>query len=359
MSTTDRYALLKRNTAEIVTEGDLKKLKRDGMRGYIGVEPSGLFHVGWTLWVEKLKDLIAAGVQMTLLEATWHAWINDKLGGNIDDIKACAAYLRHCLAALGVAVGTLEFVNAEELVSDPNYWALLLRVAKYLTLARVKRAMTIMGRKTRDADTDFSKLVYPTMQVTDIFYLDLDVCLGGTDQRRAHVLAREVARRLGYKTPIGIHTPLLMGLGGLSRMDVEKPSRMDVIEGKMSKSKPETCVYIHDDADEIRRKLLNAYCPPKMVEYNPILEFNRHLLFTEEDFALKIDRPVKFGGTAHVKTYRELVKGYLKGNIHPLDLKNATATALSEKLAPVRQYFAAHSEAKGLYEKMRKLTVSR
>jgi tyrosyl-tRNA synthetase len=359
MPTSDRYDLLKRNTAEIVTGSDLKRLKRDGIRGYIGVEPSGLFHVGWTLWVEKVKDLIDAGVQMTFLEATWHAWINDKLGGKIGDIKACAAYLRHCLAALGVAVGNLEFVDAEELISDPDYWALLLKVAKHLTLARVKRAMTIMGRRTRDADTDFSKLIYPTMQVSDIFYLDLDVCLGGTDQRRAHVLAREVSRKLGFKTPVGIHTPLLMSLGGLGRMDVERPSQMDVIEGKMSKSKPETCVYIHDSEDEIRRKLVNAYCPPKMVDYNPILEFNRHLLFSEEDFALRIDRPTKFGGASHVKTFRELVKGYLRGDIHPLDLKNATATALSEKLAPVRRYFAAHSEATELHEKMRKLTVSR
>jgi tyrosyl-tRNA synthetase len=359
MSASDRYDLLKRNTAEIITDSDLKKLKRDDVRGYIGVEPSGLFHVGWTLWVEKVKDLIDAGVQMTFLEATWHAWINDKLGGDIDAIKACAAYLRHCLAALGVAVGSLEFIDAEEMISNPDYWALLLRVAKHLTLARVKRAMTIMGRKTRDADTDFSKLIYPTMQVSDIFYLDLDVCVGGTDQRRAHVLAREVSRRLGYKTPVGIHTPLLMGLGGLGRMDAEKPSQMDVIDGKMSKSKPETCVYIHDGEDDIRRKLLNAYCPPKMVEYNPVLEFNRHLLFSEADFALRIDRPTKYGGTSYVKTYRELVKAYLRGDIHPLDLKNATATALSVKLAPVRQYFAAHSEAMGLYEKMRTLTVSR
>jgi tyrosyl-tRNA synthetase len=359
MSASDRYDLLKRNTAEIITDSDLKKLKRDGVRGYIGVEPSGLFHVGWTLWVEKVKDLIEAGVQMTFLEATWHAWINDKLGGDIDAIKACAAYLRHCLAALGVAVGSLEFIDAEEMISNPDYWALLLRVAKHLTLARVKRAMTIMGRKTRDADTDFSKLIYPTMQVSDIFYLDLDVCVGGTDQRRAHVLAREVSRRLGLKTPVGIHTPLLMGLGGLGRMDAEKPSQKEVIDGKMSKSKPETCVYIHDGEDEIRRKLLNAYCPPKMIDYNPVLEFNRHLLFSEAGFALRIDRPPKYGGTSHVKTYRELVKGYLRGDIHPLDLKNATATALSVKLAPVRQYFAEHSEAMELYEKMRTLTVSR
>ena len=128
-------------------------------------------------------------------------------------------------------------------------------------------------------------------------------------------------------------------------MDVEKPSQMDVIDGKMSKSKPKTCVYIHDGEDEIRRKLVNAYCPPKMVDFNPILEFNRHLLFSKEDFVLRIDRPTKFGGIFHVKSYRELVKGYLRGDIHPLDLKNATATALSEKLAPVRQYFAANSKA--------------
>jgi len=172
-----RFDLISRNTSEIITESNLRKaLKKQKVRGYIGVEPSGLFHVGWIIWVEKLKDLMDAGVDMIFLKATWHAWINDKLEGNIEKIKDCASYIEHCLSALGVKIEKLRFIDAEEIVNDSDYWALVLRVAKQLTLARVRRAMTIMGRTMREASMDFSKLIYPIMQISDIYYLDLDIC---------------------------------------------------------------------------------------------------------------------------------------------------------------------------------------
>lgn len=355
-----RFDLIARNTSEIITEADLKRaLKKQKIRGYIGVEPSGLFHVGWIIWVEKLKDLMDAGVDMIFLKATWHAWINDKLGGKMENIKACASYLEHCLSALGVRMGKLCFIDAEEMVNDSNYWALVLRVAKQLTLARVRRAVTIMGRRMSEASMDFSKLIYPAMQISDIYYLDLDICLGGTDQRRAHVLAREVSDRLGKRKPVAVHTPLLMGLGGLGRMDASGVTQEGLINFKMSKSKPETCIFIHDGEEEVERKLLNAYCPPKQVEHNPIMEFNRYLLFSEEGFRLDIDRPRKYGGSIRVESFRELSSKYEAGEIHPLDLKKATAMALNRKLAPVRSYFEEKSEARELYDELTELRISR
>lgn len=357
----DKLSLITRNTSEVITKAELKKLleTRKPLRGYIGVEPSGLFHIGWIIWASKLKDLMDAGVEMTFLEATWHAFINDKLGGKLESIHKCASYLEHCLAALGIDVKKLGFVKAEDLVSDSDYWALILRIAKKVTLARVKRAMTIMGRREEEGLADFSKLFYPVMQVADIFYLDLDVCLGGMDQRRAHVLAREVADGLGYKKPVAIHTPLLMGLGGLKRMDVGTLTEADVIEAKMSKSKSETCIFIHDSAAEVRKKILNAFCPPRQVENNPIAEINRRILFSEAGFKLNVERADKHGGPIMLGSFEELAKAYQSGGIHPLDLKNATATALNEKLSPVRKYFAENPEADGLLREIEELTVSR
>lgn len=355
-----RLDLLVRNTSEILTKAELRKLlKKQKIRGYIGVEPSGLFHIGWIIWVEKLKDLIAADVKMFFLKATWHAWINDKLEGNMENIKVCASYLEHCLSALGVNIEKLCFIDAEEIISDSNYWALVLRVAKHLTLARVRRAMTIMGRTMSEISMDFSKLIYPAMQISDIYYLNLDLCLGGTDQRRAHVLAREVSNKLGKKKPAAIHTPLIIGLSGLGRMNVSGATTNDIIDSKMSKSKPETCIFIHDGAKEIERKIMNAYCPPKQVEHNPIMAFNRYLLFSDEGFKLHIDRPMKYGGSIEVESYNGLFDKYAAGEIHPLDLKKATAMALNKKLAPVRSYFEKKSDARELFNKLNKLTISR
>jgi len=89
MDVKSKLDLIIRNTEEVITKEDLERLLEcnSSPKGYIGVEPSGLFHIGWVIWVNKLKDLINTGIKMIFLEATWHAWINDKFGGNISLIN--------------------------------------------------------------------------------------------------------------------------------------------------------------------------------------------------------------------------------------------------------------------------------
>jgi len=360
MRPSETFKLVTRNTAEVITKDRLKRLLEEAkpLKGYIGVEPSGLFHVGWMIWASKLKDLMDAGIEMTFLEATWHAQINDKMGGSLEKLRKCAKYLEHCLASLNVDMDRLRTVQAEEFVADPDYWALVLKVSKRLTLARIKRAITIMGRSEKEASTDFSKLIYPAMQVADIFYQDLDVCLGGMDQRRAHALAIEVADKISGKKPVAIHTPLLAGLSGSGRMDASKKSD-SLLDGKMSKSKPETCLFIHDREKDVEKKILNAFCPPKQVPGNPVIEIIQHILFAEDGLTLRIERPERFGGEIEIENLEELLKMYRAGDVHPLDLKRATAKALNKRLDPVRRYFEENDEAKRLYEEVKSLTVTR
>ncbi len=358
----ERIELVTRNLAEVVTLDELRKLLevKKHPRAYIGYEPSGLFHIGWIIWAMKVKDLVKAGFEMILLEATWHAWINDKLGGRMDLIRKDAEYIRMVLEALGIDMAKVKTIDAEELASDKDYWALVLRIAKNTTLARIKRALTIMGRRAEEAEMDFSKLIYPAMQVADIFYLGVDVALGGTDQRKAHMLARDVAEKLGFKKPIAIHTPLLTGLQGAGRMDVVKIDEdTAAVELKMSKSRPESTILVHDTPEEIRRKIRKAYCPPREVRFNPIIEINKYILFAQEKFTLHIDRPAKYGGPLEIHSYEELEKLYTEGKIHPLDLKNATAEALIKMLEPVRRYFETNKRAKELLETLKTATQTK
>ncbi|MBS7610866.1 tyrosine--tRNA ligase [Candidatus Bathyarchaeota archaeon] len=358
MSTNE--SIIKRGLEEIITEERLNSLlKKDGcLKAYIGVEPSGLFTIGWMIWARKFKDLVDSGVESILLQATWHAWINDKLGGSMENIRLCALYIEHCLEALGIPENSYQTVYADELVYSKDYWSLVLKIAKALTLNRVKRALTIMGRRSDEAAMDFSKLIYPCMQVADIFYLDLDLCLGGMDQRRAHVLAIETADKLNRKKPVALHTPILIGLAGLGRMEGNVKGEM-LYEFKMSKSKPETALFIHDEEDEIEKKIMKAYCPARMVENNPVLEICRLILFPEPGFELKIERETCHGGDIEVKSYRELEDFYFKGELHPLDLKRAVSVALNERLKPVRKYFDHVTEAYELYSKLKNLTITR
>ncbi|OYT40694.1 MAG: tyrosine--tRNA ligase [Desulfurococcales archaeon ex4484_58] len=351
------------NTVEIVTVDDLRRVleTNEHPRGYIGYEPSGLVHVGWLIWMNKIRDLIDIGAEFYILEATWHAYINDKLGGDMELIRKAARFTRKVMEGLGIDLSKIKFMDAEELVSDKEYWGLLIKSAKHSSLARIKRALTIMGRKSSEAETDFSKLIYPLMQVTDIFYLDLDIALGGTDQRKAHMLARDLAEKIGRKKVVAIHTPIITGLQGPGKRMESSDVEIDEFysEYKMSKSKPETAIFVHDSPDDIKRKIRKAYCPPRETSFNPIIEIARYLLFSNREFKLYIDRPEKYGGPLTVHSYRELEKLYSSGEIHPLDLKNAVADALINLLQPIRDKINSDKEARSILEILSKAKITR
>lgn len=352
MDVEERLALVLRDVEEVITVEELRKVLETGGVGYLGFEPSGVFHIGWFVWALKFKDLVDAGIRMKLLAATWHAWVNDKLGGDMRKIHAAANHVALVLNAMGLE-GRYELVYAEDLVKDSDYWATLLKVAKSVTLARVKRALTIMGRKADEAESDFSKLIYPLMQVTDIIYMDLDVALGGMDQRRAHVLQREVAEKLGFKKAVAIHTPLIPSLKGPGRMEFGGAARDEVlIEVKMSKSKPETAIFVIDSDDEIRTKIRKAYCPARVVENNPVLAIAKHIIFRGGEKEFVVRRPQKYGGDITYTRYEELEKDFVEGKLHPLDLKKAVAEYLIEMIRPIREKILSDPEANAVVKEI-------
>jgi len=336
MDMEERFQIVARNAEEIVTEEELKNLlaTKRTPTGYIGFEPSGLVHIGWIITANKIRDFVDAGFDFTVFLADWHAYINDKLGGDIERIRICAEYMKDCFEALGVPRDKVRFILAYEILDDIAYWERVINIAKETSLSRIKRAMTIMGRKEDDAELDSSKFLYPLMQAADIFQLKADVAYAGMDQRRAHMLAREAADKLGWQKPIALHTPLLPGLKG--------GDRMDPIASKMSKSDPDSGIIIHDSPEDIERKIKKAFCPPE-VEGNPVLAINKYVIFPNLG-RLAIDRPEKFGGPISFSRYDDLEEAYGAGHLHPMDLKTGTAKALSEVLRPAREYFQRRPE---------------
>jgi len=336
MDPEERFDILARNTEEIVTPEELEELLLtvERPKAYIGFEPSGLVHLGWVICADKVRDFVKTGFEFTIFFADWHAYINDKLGGNIEAIRLCAKYMEDCFEALGVSKDKITFLYASDLMDDIDYWTKVIAIGKNSTLSRIKRAMTIMGREGSEAEIDTSKVMYPMMQAADIFALDVDVVYAGMDQRRAHMLAREVADKLGWKKPIALHTPLLPGLRGRERMDP--------VSAKMSKSDPDSGIIIHDSPEEIRRKIGKAFCPPQ-VEGNPLLAIAKMIVFQHQEL-LSIERPERFGGPIEFKSYQELESVYSAGKLHPMDLKNGIAESLIEILAPVREYFCKHPQ---------------
>jgi tyrosyl-tRNA synthetase len=361
---------------EAVTDDELKALCAKAAAGgkpraYIGFEPSGTAHVGWMVCTDMVRRLTAAGFDVQILLADWHAQINDKLGGDLAAIQRCGRYMEEAFEALGVARTSVTYRYANEFAKDPTYWAMVVKVAKNSSLARVRRAMTILGRAEDEADSDLSKFFYPAMQVADIFHMGIDLAYGGLDQRHAHMLARDVAPKMGRAPPTAIHTPLVPSLkAGAGRMNptmledlAEKAKTSDqrMIEAKMSKSDPDSGITIHDSADDIKRKLKGAHCPAKEVDGNPVLDLLRLVvwprlpdLHKDGPARFEIHRPEKFGGNKLYVGYDALLAEYKSGALHPMDLKNGVADALTALLQPVRDHFAKHPENWQFVQSLRK-----
>lgn len=305
-------------------------------RAYIGFEPSGTAHIGWMVCAETVRRLIDTGFDVTILLADWHAYINDKLGGDMDAIQRCGAYMEDAFEALGIQKSEVTYRYAEEFADDKEYWAMVLKCAKATSLARIRRAMDIMGRSEDEGDKDMSKFLYPAMQVADIFHMNMDLAYGGMDQRHAHMLARDVAKKVGHKAPVALHTPLVPNLKG-------GQGRMDPLEAKMSKSDPNSGIFLHDTAKQVQKKVSKAHCPAGEKEDNPVLDLLRMVIATRQT-EFHIDRPEKFGGPLHYDSSQAIEDAFVSGDLHPMDLKNGVASWLNAHLEPVRAYFEANPD---------------
>jgi len=332
---------------EVVTSDELRTLfeTKSHPTHYIGFEISGKVHLGSGLLTSLiLQDFIKAGIKPTILLADYHAWMNGKLGGDLEKIQSVAnGYFKSAFISLGLTEDKVNYVLASEIYGK-EYWREVVRISKDTTMQRMLRCTTIMGRAQKDA-LDCASVLYPAMQSADIFALDADIAHAGMDQRKVHMLAREIAEKHGKRKPVAVHHKLLMGLLGPQKMGIDENAKDDLeISSKMSKSKPDSCIFIHDSEAEIARKLRGAYCPEKTAESNPVMEMCEHFIFRDEKAVLKVSRPAKFGGDVEFSSYKELEEAYKAGKLHPMDLKSATAKALAAMLEPSRKYFEAKPE---------------
>jgi len=365
MDVESRLSLIRSIGEEVITTEELKQLLQtnDHPVAYDGFEPSGMAPIHFGVFrALNLKDLMKAGVRFTLLLADWHGWINNKMGGDLSAIRKVGEYFIEVWKGAGIDTSKVSVAWASDLVKDPEYWKKVVLVAKNTTVARATRCLTIMGRKEGEMQ-EVAQYLYPTMQVADIFHLGVDICQLGLDQRRANILARELAPKLGWKKPVLVHHHMLMGLQGMKQPDgFETDKAMDAeISSKMSKSRPESAIFVHDSADAVKGKLDKAYCPAKVVEGNPVLEYCRYILMRDGGSAFKefkVERPAKFGGPVAFATYAELERSFAAGTLHPQDLKAATVSYLEKMVCPIREHFEK-GKAKELYDFVRKQEVTR
>lgn len=341
MDVDERLAFIMREpTEEVVTSDELHTLieTKTHPKHYIGLEISGMLHIGSLVMTGfKINDFMKAGINTTVFLADWHTYINDKMGGDWDRIKKVSQYYTEAFKFFCPGVNIV--LGSDLYKKTKDYWENFVRFSKYMTLARTMRSLTIMGRSEAEKNLDLSQLLYPPMQSVDIKALDLDIVHAGMDQRKIHMLVREIFPKLGWKVPVLVHHHLLPGLSEPLRISLDEGTGDDTrISSKMSKSKPASGILIHDDEEAIRDKIGKAFCPVEVAAGNPILELVRYVIFHEfDEFA--IERPTKYGGSIIYTSYKDIEHDFIIKKIHPMDLKTSTATYINKIIEPIRKHF--------------------
>ena len=351
----NRFKTIRSIGEEIVQDNDLLALLKNKEQPivYDGFEPSGRMHIAQGLLrAINVNKYLKAGCKFKFWIADWFALLNHKLDGDLKKIRNAGKLMIETWKACGMDVDNpnIEFLwSSDEINAKPmEYWLQVLDIATKFNLKRIKRCTPIMGVKDEDEEEkdglSMSQMMYPVMQAADVFFLKVDICSLGMDQRKVNMLCREYCDKINKKLkPIMVSHHMLMGLDG---------------SDKMSKSNPDNAIFMNDSPDDIRRKLKKAFCQPKNIEVNPILEYVKYIVF-EMDETFLIERPEKHGGNLTYTDYNELESDFAEGFIHPTDLKKAATKCIIRYLKPVQQHFATNLEANRLHKTVKSYKLNK
>jgi tyrosyl-tRNA synthetase len=325
MDIKDKLELIKRNTFEIIGEEDLEKLLKEKEKpvAYIGTAPTGRPHVGYFVWGLKVADLLKAGFHVKVLIADLHAALDNTPWNLLDHrYDYYEKIIPLMIKAMGADITELEFVKGSEIQLSPDYMFDVLKMSSNTSLRDTNRAASEVV-KLGD-NPKLSGMIYPLMQAVDEEYLKVDVQIGGTDQRKIMVLAREQLEKIGYKPRIELMFPLIPGLIGEKMSSSNKKSKIDLM----------------DDLEVIKSKLNGADCVSGDPN-NGILAFLKAVIMViegDKNGKFIISRDEKYGGNLEYSTYEEIEKDFIDKKIHPLDLKNAVSEEIFKLLAPIREH---------------------
>ena len=315
----EKLDLIKRNTAETIGLDEVKQKLSDGLtlHGYWGTAPTRSPSIGYLIPMMKFRDLVNAGVDMRVLIADLHAFL-DKGSQWIDKTEQRVVYyiflIKTILKTLGVADNSYEIVRGMDYQLDKKYILDLLKLLTYVTVNQAKKAGSDVVKQNKEPT--LGSLIYPLMQAIDETVLSADIELGGLDQRKIFALSRDNIEKLGYSKCAYVMNEMLPSLG--------KPGT------KMSSSDLNGKIEFLDDGKTIYDKLKKAYCVEKEVKDNPCMELSRLIVYPMKQTIGPFD------------TYDKLEESWINGQIHGLQLKEWIATAIDKIIDPIRSEILAN-----------------
>ena len=358
MNIDEKIKIIKEVGEEIINEEELRKLfsEKEHPIAYDGFEPSGKIHIAQGLLrTINVNKLTSTGIHFKFWVADWFAMLNNKMGGDLSKIHTLGEYFIEVWKACGMNLENVEFIWTSEFIKKhPEYWETVLRLSMNATVQRVLRCGQIMGREESTSNPS-AQILYPLMQAADIHHLGADIAQLGLDQRKVNMLAREIFPKLGYVPPVIVSHHMLMGL---TQPKTDLTGVEAAVAKKMSKSNPNSAIFMTDSVEDVNSKFKKAYCPEGIVEDNPVMEYFKYIVF-EKCSKVVVERPEKFGGNIELNSYSELEEKFVSKEIHPMDLKSTCAKYVNELLEPVRKHFTTNARAKKLLEQVETFNVTR
>ena len=115
---------------------------------------------------------------------------------------------------------------------------------------------------------------------------------------------------------------------------------------KMSKSDPDSAIFMEDDAADVKRKIKQSFCPPGVAEGNPCLDWMQHIVFGRHaDEGVTVRRKPADGGDKLYARYADLEADFVAGTLHPGDLKACLTEYINACVGAARRGAAAQAES--------------
>ncbi|KIJ44023.1 hypothetical protein M422DRAFT_252519 [Sphaerobolus stellatus SS14] len=362
-SVEERYDLITRSLQEVLGGDSIKAILTEGRtpKCYWGTAPTGRPHIGYFVPLTKIADFLRADVEVTILLADVHAFL-DNLKAPLELVEHRTKYyefvLRAVFESLSIPVDKLRFVQGSSYQLTREYNMDNYRLCATVTEHDAKKAGAEVVKQVESPL--LSGLLYPGLQALDEQYLDCDFQFGGVDQRKIFTFAELYLPRLGYRKRAHLMNSMVPGLQGT----------------KMSSSDPNSKIDFLDPPNVVRQKIKKAFCEPGNIAENGVLAFIKTVLIPiskvrlerlqaekeggaqsdgKKSFTLEgapegtvfsVPRGEQYGGPTHYQNYEDLEAAFAKEEIHPGDLKQAVTNAIVELLDPIQKAFQENEEWK-------------
>ncbi len=298
-----------KNMVEVIGEEQIEELikNKNPIKVYWGTATTGCPSFAYICPLLKIKDLVEVGMEVTILFADIHA-ILDNLKTSPELVENRTNFYKFLITSLleklGVDMSKIKFVIGSYFQKNQKYIVDLYNLTSVTSIASAKRAGSEVVKQS--SDSPLSSLLYPLLQALDEEYLDADIQLGGLDQRKIFVFARECMPKLDYKKRSYLINPLISGL---------------TKSGKMSSSDKDSKIDFMDSDESIINKIKKAYSVDKIVKGNGILSILKYILFEIYQEGILFKRPDEYGSDIFFKNYNTFEKAFVDGIICSADIK--------------------------------------